>query len=339
MTRRPAPCPLAALAILAACAGHDTPPEDAGSPFRVSYGAWGVQDAPALARGPQGAWDSGLVDPGAMIYQNGRFHMLYNGIPEWPHPLSVGWATSTDGLHWERQSEAPVFAPDPAPFGGWTVRATSVVVENDRWILYFSVGAESRLDGVIGRATAASPAGPWTIDTAPVLEPGSTGSWDAGAVGQAKVLPDAGGYVMYYTGQQGGASRIGRAISEDGVRWTKDRDPVLGAPMGAEPPSPGVGDPTVVRSADAGWLMVYRASADAQRVGLQVALSGDGKGWTSEPGPPLIDNGPHSPFTRVYYSNLLATQTRQMVYFEAGGDGGTDVWLATRDVRVEARSP
>ena len=102
----------------------------AQAPLSLTYGPWVVDPVPALPRGEPGAWDSGLVDPGAMIVHMGRHHMLYNGIPEWPHPLSVGWAWSDDGVQWHRGSERPVFAPEPVPFGGWTIRATSVVVED-----------------------------------------------------------------------------------------------------------------------------------------------------------------------------------------------------------------
>lgn len=335
-----------ALLVVAACAGDpDKPPagddphgaSEAGTAagFEVEYGPWTVAEAPVLRRGASGAWDSGLVDPGAMIFHMGRFHMLYNGIPEWPHPLSVGWASSVDGRVWERQSPTPVFSPDPVPFAGWTVRATSVVVENGLWALYFSVGGEGRLDGVVGRATASSPEGPWSVDPIPALEPGGDGAWDGDAVGQAKVMPYAQGYVMYYTGSGAGPTRIGRAVSTDGIRWTKDPDPVFEPPVGeADRDSFQVDDPTVVRAPDGSWLMTYRLSTHTGRVALGLARSADGVEWTLDEGGPVTALEPPSPLSMIFYSNALTTHTDQFVYFEGESNGGTDVWLASRSVTL-----
>ena len=63
---------------------------------------------PVLPAGPQEAWDSGLVDPGAVILHGGVYHMFYNGIRKWPAPLSVGYATSPDGLRWTRATPEPL---------------------------------------------------------------------------------------------------------------------------------------------------------------------------------------------------------------------------------------
>lgn len=335
--RAPTGLVVVALAVLACRDAPERPAERHPAPFRVSYGPWVVQERPALPRGPAGAWDSGLVDPGAMIFHAGLFHMLYNGIPRWPHPLAVGWATSADGKSWERRTPDPVFRPNPVPFGGWTVRATSVIVEDDRWILYFAVGGEGHLQGRIGRATAASPAGPWTVDADPVLEPGPPGAWDDEAVGHAKVLPDAIGYIMYYTGWGGGPSRIGRAVSEDGIRWTKDPAPVLEPPTGEDAEERfQVGDPTVVRTPNGAWLMVHRVSGPPGDVVLDLASSDDGRAWRIEPGDPVTRLGPGSPLDMIFYSNVISTQQAQWVYYEGQTGGGTDVWVATRSVTTEA---
>jgi hypothetical protein len=266
-----------------------------------------------------------------MAVHMGRFHMLYNGIPNWPHPLSVGWATSTDGRVWERRSESPVFAPDPVPHGGWTVRATSVLVEDDRWILYFVVGGEGRLEGVVGRATAPGPEGPWTVDAEPVFEPGGPGAWDAEAIGHAKVMPDAGGYVMYYTGWGEGPTRIGRAVSADGIAWTRDEGPVLEPPIGESATEDfQVSDPTVARTGDGRWLMVHRISRRSGHVAIGVAESDDGIRWTIDPAGPVTGLGPDSPLGMIFFNNMLATHTHQLVYFEGQSGGGTDVWAAVR---------
>jgi predicted GH43/DUF377 family glycosyl hydrolase len=294
---------------------------------------------PVLPPGDTSAWDSGLVDPGAMIFHAGRFHMLYNGIPEWPHPLSVGYAASVDGVTWVRQAPEPVFDHRGVSFAGWGIRANSVIVEDGLWALYFSAGdREGALRGRIGRARADSPGGPWVPDADPVLLPGSDRSWDGAAVGDAKVVPVAAGYVMYYTGVDGeGVVRIGRATSADGVRWIKDAaSPVL------EPGSPGawdeagVSDPSVVRTAEGGWMMVFRSS-DGDRSGLGVAFSADGVAWRRSSSNPIVTSESSS-WSTVYFNAVLATQLRQFVYFEAqlSHTDRTAVHLVTRDLEPVA---
>jgi hypothetical protein len=325
--------------LLVACGGEGVGESDvaSGPVLQIEYGPWTLSPGPVLARGPEGAWDSGLVDPGAMIFHRGRFHMLYNAIPSWPHPLAVGYATSVDGLSWQRASEAAVLAPEEVPFGGWTIRANSLVVEGETWILYVSVGDENRLEGRVGRATAPSPTGPWTFDAEPVLEPGEGDSWDSRAVGDAKVMPDARGYVMYYAGWGADRSAIGRAVSPDGVRWSKDPAPVLEAPIGeADGDEFSIRDPTVRRTPDAGWLMVYRLTRAPETVALGLATSGDGIAWSLDPAGPVTRLEPGGPVDMIWYNNVLTTRTHQLVYIEGGspGTGNTDVWAVTRELRV-----
>lgn len=331
--------PASAWLCFAACggdAGDESAP--AGGPaLSIEYGPWVTSDGPVLPRGPADAWDGGLIDPGAMIFNRGRFHMLYNAIPSWPHPLAVGYATSVDGLSWQRESTTPVLPSAPVPFGGWTLRANSVIVEGETWILYFSVGGEGRLEGRIGRASAPGPTGPWTFDAEPVLEPGPDAAWDSEAVGDAKVMPDAQGYVMYYAGWAQGRSAIGRAVSADGLRWTKDSEPVLEPPVGeSDQDEFALRDATVRRTPDAGWLMVYRLSRRGGEVALGLATSGDGVEWTLDRAGPVTRLESDGPFDMIWYSNVLTTRTHQLVYFEGGapGTGNTDVWAVSRQLRV-----
>ncbi|MGV3532700.1 MAG: hypothetical protein ACO1QR_10055, partial [Chthoniobacteraceae bacterium] len=79
----------------------------------------------ALARGEAGAWDAIAVGRPAVLHERGRFHMWYDGRkdlpPGAPDPTApksdksqryVGYATSEDGLRWEKQGSGPVFGHD-----------------------------------------------------------------------------------------------------------------------------------------------------------------------------------------------------------------------------------
>ena len=79
----------------------------------------------ALKPGPAGSWDSFAVGRPAVIFEEGRFRMWYDGrkdlppdAPDSDAPKSstsqryVGYATSTDGVRWEKHGSNPVYDHD-----------------------------------------------------------------------------------------------------------------------------------------------------------------------------------------------------------------------------------
>jgi predicted GH43/DUF377 family glycosyl hydrolase len=303
-----------------------------GPPFE--YGPITVVDSvPALPRGSAGAWDDGLIDPGAVLRHAGRFHAFYNAIRTWPSPLSVGYATSVDGRVWERQP-LPVLTTNDLRSADWTIRANSVWVERGRWMLFLSIGGEEgQLLGRIVRADADAPTGPWRLRTAPALIPAL--EWEMGGVGDAKVVPSATGYVMFYTARDaGGTTSIGRAESADGLTWTRRREPVLRRGRRAAFDAGGVSDPSVARVPDGGWIMTYRGVRGPDTA-IGWATSQDGVSWIKAP-QPLVSAASSNAWDVIYFSALVATQSRQMLLFEAGraDSGRTDVYAAIRPVTL-----
>lgn len=66
------------------------------------------------------SWDQGLLDP-AVLYVDGRYLMWYSGFKEpldlSSTPISIGLATSDDGITWTRHQGGPVIQPGSA--GSW----------------------------------------------------------------------------------------------------------------------------------------------------------------------------------------------------------------------------
>ena len=66
---------------------------------------------PVFRIGPLGTFDSTKVDKPAVLHFNGRFHMWYTAGGE-KSLYKIGYATSGDGLQWQRQNNAqPVLGP------------------------------------------------------------------------------------------------------------------------------------------------------------------------------------------------------------------------------------
>ena len=311
---------------------------------------------PILPHGSATAWDSTYIDPGAMIYYNGTFHMFYNGITAYPAPVSVGYATSPDGRAWTKVSKNPVLLSSQVKYAGITIFVSSVLVQPDgTWMMYFYTlnGSNAFSDvGAIGRATARQPTGPWTPDANPVLQPGKAGSWDALSVTNPSVSRTDTGYVMYFTGVASvndthGA--VGMATSPDGIHWTKYNNPQTNDPLYAESDPillPGASgawdsqrmvDTNVVRTEN-GWVMAYLSAAPPGTApnpysAFGYATSSDGVTWRKSTANPVLSTLNVSDWIGIYLANLLYQNGTLYLYFDVGqtesGRGVTNVWMAT----------
>ena len=151
-------------------------------------------------------WDSTLLSPGAIIYHDGLFHMLYHGHAdlEFIEPLeSIGYAVSVDGYEWVRAADEPIqFTGQPEYEIGSLSIASLLPGKDGGWVIYFSGRGTSgaRGDSFIGRATAPEIAGPWTFDPAPVLLPGNVARWDGGGISNPQVFRTQAEYVMFFNG-------------------------------------------------------------------------------------------------------------------------------------------
>ena len=308
---------------------------------------------PVLQQSNNRKWDNQFIDPGAMVYHDGTFHMFYNGINGFPAPVGVGYATSPDGYHWTRQVSEPVLQAEAlhdTNYPGSNLFVTSALVEPDgTWVLYFyTLRGNTFMDpGEIGRATASSPTGPWTIDSDPALSPGSNGSWDDIQVSAPSVLQTDDGYLMYYDALgQGGTSMIGMATSPDGIHWEKHNDPATTDAAFAESDpvlivsedgwdSKRVIDPNVVQTSE-GFEMIYLATSGARKFGpgeysFGVATSPDGIVWTKSDRNPILSNNEHPQWSQAYLATLLYVDDTYFLYFDfvTPARGGTNVYLAT----------
>ena len=67
---------------------------------------------PVLAPNPDLPWENLVTCNPGVWYEQGVFYMLYRAAGDDPeHVIRIGLATSRDGVHFMRASEAPVFGP------------------------------------------------------------------------------------------------------------------------------------------------------------------------------------------------------------------------------------
>src|SRR6266581_487481 len=87
------------------------------TPFKVPFGTWGrLSNTPIISPEGQGFESAGTFNP-AVVKYDGKFVMLYRA-QDHKGKSSLGYASSTDGVHFVRRSEPVMVAEAPYETGG-----------------------------------------------------------------------------------------------------------------------------------------------------------------------------------------------------------------------------
>jgi predicted GH43/DUF377 family glycosyl hydrolase len=224
--------------------------------------------------------------------------------------------------------------------------ASSVIVEDDgTWVLYFYTWDSTNFpsSSVIGRATASAPAGPWSADEEPVLQPGASGNWDDKQVTAPHVIKTDDGYRMYYTGIDSKRNQwIGMAISTDGIRWEKYNDPATTDKIFAESDpvlqtaETSTWDSGTVQQGRAfqtssGWTMFYRGTPGRTEGGMKygVAFSSDGIQWERSDQSPLFKPNDVPKSSQFWFTNILFQNNTYFFFVEVDMRQSTEIYLLT----------
>jgi predicted GH43/DUF377 family glycosyl hydrolase len=161
---------------------------------------------------------------------------------------------------WNRHMFQPsvLYNPDSSRYEMWFAASIGPSVG---WRPY-KIGFANSIDGVV-----------WKIHSDPVLNPGSTGSWDASTVEAPFVVRENGQYKMWYTG---GSGKIGYATSPDGINWTKySGNPIFGA--GTQPWEAGgvySGSVMPITGGYKMWYSGWTTSSNNESIGLATSVDG-----------------------------------------------------------------
>jgi beta-1,2-mannobiose phosphorylase / 1,2-beta-oligomannan phosphorylase len=168
-----------------------------------------------------------------------------------------------------------------------------------------------------------------------VLDHGPKGSWDDRGVGRPSVIYSGSLFTMWYAGVGSDANTknwygIGRAISRDGITWTRDvHNPVLkpgsaGAWDSAGLPERGGG---VVIFDEGKYKMWYDGFAkNGRSISIQIgyATSDDGIDWQKYPGNPILSPGAPGSFDdqMIFDPTVVHTGSSYVMYYAAMSQSG-----------------
>ncbi|MBG89990.1 MAG: hypothetical protein CMO80_24255 [Verrucomicrobiales bacterium] len=187
-----------------------------------------------LDLGGSGSFDECHAKYPSVIRVGDEWRMYYNGRAKNCFTGAIGYATSQDGLNWERANGGrAVLRPGPEGSAYSTkVDHPTVLKKDGQYHMWFTMGdQQSRY--TVGHATSRDGID-WRIsnDGKPVIDRGGKGGFDAGAVMHPTALLAPDGLIhLWYFGRPDNKSgfSIGHATSCDGVTWKKSNDgnPVL----------------------------------------------------------------------------------------------------------------
>ena len=184
------------------------------------------------------AFDSKIADGGAIMENpptsSDGYYLWYTGVrDDNPNSYRIGLAKSDDGEEWTRVTGAAeggaLMDWTTGSFDEYTAFAPWVEYEDGQYKMWYTGAAVNTTlftyEYRIGYAVSSDGIS-WTkvSGSAPrnaVLDIGETGDFDSQRATHANIYKENGVYKMIYSGYDNTKYRLGFAVSEDGLVWTK----------------------------------------------------------------------------------------------------------------------
>jgi len=137
--------------------------------------------------------------------------MWYSGGEQF-EPDAIGYATSPDGQHWQRNADNPIFKAEPGTtWERHKVTACQIVLRND-WHYMFYIGFRDQDHAQIGLARSKDGIHGWQRHPAnPIIGP-SPNQWDHDAVYKPFAILEGDRWLLWYNGRRGPVEQIGLAV-------------------------------------------------------------------------------------------------------------------------------
>ncbi|MCW8803295.1 MAG: T9SS type A sorting domain-containing protein [Ignavibacteriaceae bacterium] len=176
---------------------------------------WTRFDYPVMEAGTA-EWEAQGVGHCSVLPVTGGYKMWYSGLAGSTDTISIGYAVSTDGITWQRDTvNNPILSPGSA--GQWddfNIFAPRVIILDNVYYMYYGAARESFGQYRVGLATSTDGLDWDKYSNNPVLKPSQSG-WDNGEVETGCVVQMGDTLYMWYDGSNSGTYhwQIGLATS------------------------------------------------------------------------------------------------------------------------------
>jgi hypothetical protein len=235
---------------------------------------------PIIPPGSQGSFNEFESAFPYIIHDGASFHMLYKGRGgENGQDVQIGHISSTDGANWNLNGIRAVYldngkiaSPGPLIYIDGIYK---MWFSNDKEIYYAET--KSANTSLLNIASANSD---------PVIKRGEENEWDSDEVSVGSVLFEGGVYKMWYAGMSEKESKIGYAVSFDGIIWNKySQNPVFD-----DDKTTLEMNPCIIHDAQE-YKMYYTVEAGNGYYPVRLAKSTDGITWQKHSDIPVLDTG------------------------------------------------
>lgn len=219
-----------------------------------------------------------------VIADGDTLRMWYGGGNMIQAGMRIGYATSTDGINWNRHT-LPVIDPDADWIhDDWNkdgVLPGTVIKEGETFKMWFGGGLGTAgyptdlSHWSIGYATS-SDCIHWSFRNDPVLSHGISEDFDENEALNAYVIRTDSGYDMWYFGHNTASRKasIGYASSTDGINWTKYyNNPVLTSDQLSVPWAENYYDPCIYFDGEKFRMWFTGWDHDSQLIAIGYATS------------------------------------------------------------------
>jgi predicted GH43/DUF377 family glycosyl hydrolase len=167
------------------CATHNN---SIGYAWSIDGNSWNVRPTPLIN---PGNWQEPWMHQPRVYYDGTMYHMYYSNLVE------TSYATSTNGIDWTKDVlNSPVLQPGPpGSYYDEGICPGGILVKEDTLNMWFWATGEHYSIGYAWSTDYIN----WTISDEPVIDKGTTGSWDADGVTYTTIMINNGKYRMWYS--------------------------------------------------------------------------------------------------------------------------------------------
>jgi hypothetical protein len=252
-------------------------------PFDLRPQPWQRRDQPIIsARTTKEAWCRVVTYTPRVIFHAGRFRMWYLGTSTGARSgdMKMGYAESADGVNWTPHPANPILTAKDVPWGDM-VQTPFVLFDPDEaafkmWFVsgkvtgHDSEGRFLKFEPKLGYATSLDGKA-WKVHPEPIYPSGRSPCVIKEAPGRYRMWM---GSSPKLAGESGLFENIYAFHSPDGLRWTREAEPIL-RPSGKVTT---VIYPCVLREEDT-WYLWHGGHVTGGRFEIFCATSKDGRAW------------------------------------------------------------